>query len=228
MAYPSTFLDIQDSVINKLRLDDAADRNKVKDWINQAYTDVCIETQASITAATMALTANQAEYTLPSAPVRITDIFVTPVSGTRYGPLDAVSLAQILQWRNASDGTNASTGTVQCYCRRGLNLLEVWPTPSAADVLTVYYVERPAPLSADTDIPELPEPYATKTLEYGALAEAADFKRDPSEDKYRALYQDWMRRLQAHLNMAGGGVAKQIPVYPGVNRRPHDNSMDVW
>ena len=44
MAFPSTFLDIQNAVINKLRLDSTNDLSKVKDWINQVYYEACIET----------------------------------------------------------------------------------------------------------------------------------------------------------------------------------------
>lgn len=227
MAYPATFLSLQDAVIDKLRLDAAEDRERVKDWINQIYADACIETQASITAATMVLTANEPTYTLPAALIRITDIFVSPVSGTQYGPLEPVTLAQILRWRTGQGGANTTSGSVTHYCRRGINLVDFYPTPSSADTLTVYYVERPTSLSQDADTPELPEPYASKVLEYGALAEGADFKMDPREQEYRGLYQDWLRRLQVHLNVAGGGVAKQIPVYGSVSPLAFDNSVDV-
>jgi hypothetical protein len=46
MAFPSTFADLQAAVIAKTRLDPAntADVTKVKDWINQAYYRIVLET----------------------------------------------------------------------------------------------------------------------------------------------------------------------------------------
>lgn len=226
MGYPSTFLDIQNAVIDKLRLDAAADRERVKDWINQVYADVCVETAANITAANLTLTADEPTYTLPDSVLKITDMYVTPVDGTTYGPLEPVALSQIIRWRQGTGG-NTSSGSVLYYCRRGLNLIDFYPTPSSADTITVYYVVLPAVLSEDEDVADLQEPWSSKLLEYGALAEAADFKRDPSEGQYRALYADWLRRFQTHMNMSGGGVAKQIPVFNAFDRMPADNSMDA-
>ena len=57
MAFPSTFVDLQNDVIQRLRLDATADLPKVKDWLNQVYAQVCVETEANVTVATMALTA---------------------------------------------------------------------------------------------------------------------------------------------------------------------------
>jgi parallel beta-helix repeat protein len=66
LAYPSTFKDLQDNVIAKVRLDATADRPKVKDWINRYYSRICVENEVTQTSATMVVTAGVASYTLPA------------------------------------------------------------------------------------------------------------------------------------------------------------------
>lgn len=226
MAFPSTFGSIKDSVIAKLRLDATADDDRVGDWINQVYADLCVDTEAIQTASTMDLTANEATYTLPSAVVRIKWMFVTPVSGSRSMALEPTTMEQILL-RRMGQGSNSDVGSVQFYALNGHNLIDFYPTPASADTITMYYVALPAGLSNDDDVPEISEPYASKILEYGALAEGADFKRDPSEQQYRALYASWMQRFRQHLRRKEGGVAKQFELYNGFPRLSHDRSRDV-
>jgi len=226
VAFPATFRSIKDSVIAKLRLDSDADDDRVGDWVNQVYADLCVDTEAVQTASTMALTADSATYTLPSAVVRIKWMFVTPVGGTASIALEPVTMEQILRWR-MSGGSTASTGSVQYYALNGNDLIDFYPTPAAADTITMYYVKLPQGLANDDDTPEISEPYASKILEYGALAEGADFKRDPSEQQYRALYASWMQRFRQHLRRREGGVAKQFDVYQSGSVAPHDPSMDV-
>src|SRR5215471_4560033 len=61
MAFPSTFADLQAAVIAKTRLDpnNAADVSKTKDWINQAYYRVTLETETIQGSTTLALVSGQ-------------------------------------------------------------------------------------------------------------------------------------------------------------------------
>jgi hypothetical protein len=187
-----------------------------------------IETEAYVTAADMAMTANVNSYTLPSAVSRIKGMFVTPVGSVATQPLRQATLDQILAWRQAGGGNAVANGYVTHYAILGGTDIEVYPTPQAADVLTIYYVSLPTALSANADTPTyLPEPYASKVLEYGTLAEAADFKGDPSEQEYRALHADWMHRLRSHLTRKMGGLPGQFSLYPSRQLRPHDPSTDI-
>jgi hypothetical protein len=226
MAYPATFRTIKDSVIAKLRLDADADDTRVGDWINQVYADACVETEAIQTASTMTLTADSATYTLPDAVIRMKWMFVTPADGQQSMALEPVTLEQILRWRMAG-GSDPVTGSVQYYALSGHDIIDFYPTPGAADTITLYYVKLPGALANDDDVPGISEPYASKLLEYGALAEGADFKRDPSEQSYRAQYASWMQKLKTHLNRKEGGVAKQFDVYGSFPRVSADNSRDI-
>lgn len=213
MAYPATFLSLQDSVINKLRMD-TADRSKVRDWINQVYADACVETEVLQKGDTMAVTPNVGSYTLPSQVIRMIEIaMASAASPTSYGPpLEQVSLDQIIGLRQSSQVASTNNGTPSKYAVVGIQEIELWPTPTSADSLLMYYSYLPTALSADADTPVLPEPFGSKLLEYGALAEAADFVGDPDQDRYRALYENWLAKLRVHLNRRRGAGAGQLRV----------------
>jgi hypothetical protein len=227
VAYPSTFVDIQNAVINKLRLDSTNDLSKVKDWVNQVYAQAVEETEANVTLATMSLTANSYSYTLPSGILRIKSMVVTPVGSTVSAPLQSTTLDYILRRRQSAGGATALGGYVSHYALLGLNDFEVYPTPASADSLTIYYVAAPTALSADADVTIFPEPFATKILEYGASAEGADFKGDPSESEYRALYDQWIMKLRSHMTRKRGGQPGQFNLFPGAAYPPHDPSTDT-
>lgn len=214
MAYPTTFLDLQNAVIGKLRLDATADLQRVKDWINQMYAHVIVDFEALQTSTTLTLAANTSTYTLPAAVARIKFITATPVGGSQGPPLDEATLEQILAYRQTGQATASTGGSVTAYALLGLNQLEVYPTPTAADTLTIWHVYLPTALSGNTDVPVLQEPWP-KVIEYGALIEGADFIKDPNVNSYLELYDVWRRRFRAHVTRRGGGGPQQIPVVGG-------------
>ena len=208
-------------------MDSVNDLSKVKDWLNQVYAHVCVEEEVNITSATMTLTSGTASYTLPSAVLRIKEMVTTPVGSVQNRPLIQTDLDYILTRRQSSGGTAAALGWVTHYALLGLNDLEVWPTPQSADTITIYYVALPTALSADGDVPILQEPYASKVLEFGALAEAADFKSDPAVTEYRQMFETWRQRYRSHLTRRQGMQPGQFRVLSDSQFPVHDPSSDV-
>jgi hypothetical protein len=198
----------------------------VNAWINQAYFDACVDTESIVTSSTMAVTANVSSYTLPSAVARIKQMFVTPVSGSQSGPIQLTTLEQILAKRR-SQGTAIQGGYITHYAMLGADDFEVYPTPGSADTITIYYVGLPTALSADSDLPVIQEPWASKLLEYGALAEAGDWKGDPTGPEWRQIFELWKQRYRAHLTRKMGGQAGQFTMFPSGAGRPHDPSTDL-
>lgn len=214
MAFPSTFLDLQNMVIANLRLDPTADRQKVKDQINR-YQARLVETEAIQTAAVVTLSPNVGSYFLPTQIQRINAICAAPAgSPGGYGaPLEEVGLDQILAWRQSGTVGPVANATCTSYALVGQSQLELFPTPAAADVLLFYYVTGPLFLVADTDLPAIQEPYATDLLTYGPSFEMALFKSDPGAADWHTLYEDARHRYTQNLNRRrNGGDTKQLQI----------------
>src|ERR1051325_2554896 len=112
MAFPSTLADLKAEVIRNVRLNATADDSKVTDFVNQAYTRVCVDTEATFSYGTATLTAGTATYTMPSEISRIKEIVCLATTSTGNGaPLAETKLADILTLRQ--DG---SSGTPTNYC----------------------------------------------------------------------------------------------------------------
>jgi hypothetical protein len=211
MAFPATFFDIQTAVIVKARLDSTLDISNVKDWINQTYAQVCVETEANVSSDTMTLTPGTASYTLPTGLSRIKQMILTPAGSTQtQPPLIRTTLDEIISRRQTGGNVQNAGQYVTHYTVVGLNQFEVWPTPAAADVITLWIVALPTPLSANSDIPILQEPYASKLLEYGALVQAGDFKGDPSTADWENQYDAWTKAYDDHLMRRPGVVPGQF------------------
>lgn len=211
MAFPSTFLSLQDSVINKLRLQ-STDRAKVKDWLNQVYAQVCVETECLQTWTALPTTGNYGTYTLPAGVLRIKALAPSGSNVDYAGPLQQVSLDEILNLRVLNTTAPVNNGAPAKYALAGMNQLELWPTPTVAGTLLIYYVALPNALNLDADVPILQEPYGSKLLEAGATAEAAEFVNHPDAGYYRQLHEDWTRRFKIHLNRRRGRDGGQVPV----------------
>jgi len=214
VSFPSSFLDIQAAVLQKARLDPSNDGARVRDWINQSYTRVCVETEAIVTSATMALTAGAASYTLPPSVARIKQLQLKPLGQANFNaPLVRTTLDEILVRRQAGGDTQQSGNQSGLYALLGINAFEVWPTPPAADVIWIYYVQFPLPLLGTADVPVLEEPYASKLLEFGALADAGDFNGDPATVGWQQDFDTWMTRYLAHLDQKQGVIPGQFHVW---------------
>jgi hypothetical protein len=216
VSFPSTYLDIQNKVILKATLDANLDRANVKDWINRSYFQVCVETEANPGTATMTMTAAAGSYTLPAGIARVRQMAVKPAGSTQFNqPMVLTTLDEILQRRQSGGDTSAEYAQPTLYTVVGINDLEVWPTPTAADVITVYYAAFPTALSADADVPILEEPYGSNLLEYGALVQAGDFKGDPATPGWESQFDRWMGKYLQHLKVKRGEQPGQFHTWGG-------------
>jgi hypothetical protein len=211
MAFPSTFLDIQNAVLQKARLDPTLDLQRTKDWINQSYTRVCVETEAIVVSATMTVTAGAGSYTFPFPVARIKQMQIQPYGSTLLNPpLVRTTLDELMNRRQSGGDVQQSPLQATHYALLGISDFELWPTPAAADTILIWYVQFPTPLVANGDVPVLEEPYASKLLEYGALTDAGDFNGDPSTIEWDNAFSDWFGRYQTHLERKQGVIPGQF------------------
>ena len=227
MAFPSTFVNIQNEVISRVRLDAVSDLSRTKDWINQIYSEVCIETEATQDYSTMALTANTSVYTLDAQIVRIKQMYVTPSGQGQSRPLVPTSLEEILEWSASSGATASNQGSVTHYAQFGYQTIKFYPTPTAADTVTIYYLKQPTALSADSDVPVIQEPYSSICLVNGASYKAALFLKDPDAELYRRDYEDSIHRFRGHLRRKQGSMSRQFRLTRSNSVVPNDPSTDL-
>ena len=168
----TTFAQYRSAVSSKLGLDNsiAGDQTFIDLWVNEGVLDVLMRTDCLMRSATLTLTSGTKDYTLSSSILKIYDAYVT-VSGIANW-LEITTVDEILAMRRT---TTANVSPAQYYAVGGSDLLMIYPTPSSADTLTIYYVPRPATLSASSDSPsEIPAEFH-KAVEFYALREGADF-----------------------------------------------------
>jgi hypothetical protein len=229
MSFPSTFLDMQQTVLDKARLDVAADTNRVKDWLNGAYYTACIETnffEAGV-ADTAPLAADTSSVGVPSNLVKIEYITPTGSDGQLWGPVQEVTLEELLELR-AWQGGAVSTGAPSRYAYRssGTPTIEFWPQAVGGEVLHFWGTSMPPLLVADTDLPIFPPPYSA-VIEYGALGEAAEFQKDIlSLQNFQQQYQEWLQRFRALVNLRSGSQVQQFRV-ERQKPWPQRNSVDT-
>jgi hypothetical protein len=216
-------------VIRRLRLDSTADLQEVKDSINVRYAQVCVEDRAKQNVATMTLTAGTDTYTLSASVERIEAMYVTPVGGTRQGPLELTSITDLIERKTGTTSSTDQGYGVTRYALLGIDEFVVWPTPQTADVVTIYYAGLPTALSADADTPVLHEPWCSKLLLHGPCADLAEAQRDwDAAQWHAALFEDWLKRYRTHLNRKRGvgGSTQQFRVVGAATYPPHDPSTD--
>lgn len=230
MPFPQTFLGMQDAIISRLRLaNDTPNRNRVKDWINEHYADLVVETEFLQGDGTAALTADEPNFLLDAAIARIKVLVIRQVSQTEYGPpLKFTSLGDIMAKRQSGQVAAINSGVPTHYTLVGHNQLELWPTPATADTAAFWFVKFPTPLSADGDLFVFPGAYP-KAVEFSALYDAALWQKDPDLLQIERDRDIAVAKLRRHLNRRVGGFPHQFRIADGGVTPTWDNSRDlVW
>jgi len=202
----ATLADLRRVVSGKLGLDntDGSDEQLLMDgWASEAVLQILLATHCRVTLATVSLIAGVKDYELPTGIIAINKVI--NASGE---PLERVSPEAIYDLRRASASAPSS---VYRYAVDGANLLMVWPTPAAADTLTLYHVPRPTALESGGDDPSQPDfggipAEHHKAIEYWMLAEGADYDENRAKDQgdgYRKLFEAECRKIRRALRHRG-------------------------
>ena len=212
--------DLRSRVQAKVTVDDT---DLLDGWINDGVLDFMLQTGIKVAADTVSLSAGVGDYTLDTDILAIREMVVTS-AGDDYN-LVQVTPHEIRRWRRGLSGTGSP---VYRYAVEGANLLMVYPTPSSADVLTVYYVPRPATLASGSDVPsEIPAEFH-KAVELYALGEAADADDDSSSaqgQRYRDGYALEVAKARRSKLTRGGS---RLPVASLARRRWVRHREDVY
>ena len=148
-----------------------------------------------------------ADYDFAASILLITDAYFT--SNSQDYPLERVSLADILRLRQASTASNSPT---RFYALVGARKLAFYPTPAAADTLSMYYVPAPTAMSSGSHDPSnatyggIPVDYHDLIARY-AMARMASFADDASAaqgSRYWQEFNDGLKDMKRELHRQGG------------------------
>lgn len=201
-----TLNNIRSRVAGRLGLDtttSGSEMTLLDAFINQGYQDFLVRTGCFIERSTMTTTSGSADYDMSQNISQLVELYVTGTDGLNQRMM-RVMPADILDYRMTwSDSDSPS----RRYAVQGHNQLMLWPTPSSADTITLYYVPAPSTLSASSDVPSLVPPQYHQALEYYALAEMADYDDDQSSamgQSYLARYEQLVVRARREAMRMGG------------------------
>ena len=224
--------DIRNEVTRVIGLDSTAagtDELLLDAWANEAVVDILLETRCYVASATTDVTVDEGDYTLDSDILHVVDVHLAS-GGVKYR-LKHVSPQQLLDMR-VSDNAEAAS-PVTHFAVVGSNLLMVYPIPSTADTMTIYYVPRPTAMSTGTNDPStttyggIPTEFHRAIVKY-VEAEAADYRDDATSqqgDRYRADYGRWLSKIHKFVNQKGATETTAFEIR-GRSYPPHDPSTD--
>lgn len=192
----ATLTTLQGNVAGRLGLNNVVaasggDRDYITGWLNEGVIDVLRRTHCYVKEAAMTMTANVSDFTLDAAILAIDELYVT--SGGQGYPLEPRPARSVIRMRLSS----TTSSPCRYYALLGNNLLTFYPTPSANDTLTVFYVPRPTAMSSGSDDPSsttfggIPSEYHP-AVECYAMWKAAAYKKDQASaqgERYRIEYE---------------------------------------
>jgi hypothetical protein len=228
----ATLATLRRSVQQKIGLDTTSsgtEETLVDAWINEGIVDVLLRTRCHVNCADLTLAANTWKYNLSDSILAINDVSCTSATTGESRVLTRTTPERILSMRQGSPSTSP---LVTYYALNGSDLLMIYPTPSSADTLEVYYVPRPSAMSGTANDPsaetygKIPTEYH-KAIEYYALWQAADYDDDSSSqtgEYYRVLYEQYLVRIKRQAERRGGRYMGAATIG---RRRPlvHDHSQ---
>lgn len=195
----STLNTLQSDVAGVLGLDfDAAnpgngDGPRLKGWANDAVLDMLRRTRCYVTTDTLNLTSGTGDYdllTLKPSWLEILDIYSTSGGANfrlqRLNPTDLINLRLF----------SVTSSPEKMWALEGANLLMFYPSPLAADQVTVYYVPKPTAMSNTTDDPSsatfggIPTEfhYGLELYMQWKAADAFDDESSQNGETYRRMY----------------------------------------
>lgn len=235
----ATLSTLRTEVYSVMGLDSTAagtDETLVTAWLNEGVRDVLLRTNCYITCATMTLTAGSANYDLDTTVMDMKEAYITGAADSTDYRLQQVSPGEIIEYR-VGGGQSTTGNPVSYYAINGGNMLMVYPTPAAADVVNLYYIPRPTEMSSGAHDPGtstyglIPVEIQPCIVEY-AKWKAAELDDDESSNQGKMhweRYLELVKQAKKIINRKGGTALPPVNVKRR-NRRPWARvpSADVW
>ncbi len=205
-----------------IRADSAGEvQTLVTDLANEAVLEILKRAKIRVTDSPVSTILGVGDYDLPREVLRMTDLMGPNVQGEER-PFDRVSPDEIRDYRRYGNSDYSSVFAVD-----GFNLLMIWPTPSTAYTLKIYYVPRPVLMSQPADDPEtvsyggIPSEYHSTILSYiyAKMGAAGDDGSSQMGGRYMQEFENAVTEMRRRINYRPGGLGP-ARVAPRRRRRP--------
>jgi hypothetical protein len=205
---------LRQNVSSALGLDNSAsgDQTEIDARLNEGVVDMLVRCDLYVATSETTLTSGSADYELDTDILRVIDAFIVPSGSSERGRMVPMTMESILELRRASSLT-ALTGSNVYYALAGANLFMVYPTPTAADTVTFYFVPRPTAMTSGTNDPSsatyggIPTEFH-RGIELFALWHLSDYDDDQmaqNGEMYRNRYFEYLSmNVRASINRKHG------------------------
>lgn len=216
MAY--TLSDLRTKVQQRIK-DTGYSTSEITNYINDAQNDVFNEYRLPFMETTQnyTLASGVADITngtgLPSNFVQAIDLYLT--SSGRESLLEYKDYQEIdLEYPDPTD-TTVNPSNVPCYWYYFGETIRLFPAPNDAYTLTMRYIKKPAELSADADVPEVPSEFG-ELLVAGATYRILQIKDNYDQASiWQNKYDELLQKLAARYSQSQAGHANRMRI----NRR---------
>jgi hypothetical protein len=230
----ATYAVLKSRVSKTLGLDETAsgsDDTVLGYELNDGVREFLLDTHINVNRSESTIVAETDDSEISASVLAIDDIQVVGTDGEIWLPTRTTP-AEILRMRRATSGPS---GTARYYALNGHDLLMWFPALSVGDVVTMYYVPKPAEMSSGAHDPTsdtyggIPVEYHPALIEY-AKWKMADYDDDGSSQMglvYQQEYERLVRKCLKRKRRKGGrSLGRAV-----VGRRPlspSSPSQDVW
>lgn len=170
--------------------------NELVTWINEAARDIARRTETIQNfRSELWTTAGQAKYGMPRDMIRIHRVEFVPSGSNTIYMVTASTYQELDQYWGITPQTQRSYPYFYCLWGFPPNVtMQLYPVPSQAGVLNIYYYRLPATMANPTDIAEIPEGWHDLIplyCEYVAKRKA----RDPLWKDAQQLYENSIQMM---------------------------------
>lgn len=202
MAGNTTYVDIQNRVLDQISKSDTTTRNRVKNSINMGYQDFVLRELWPFreTADTITTIADTQEYVLSTEMSNIDaqNIVSVAIQGESATKLRYIPFQQLRSLHPDFDQDGSGLPTMY-YLKNGS--IGFYLMPGSVYSVAVDYYKVPTELSADADEPIVPIGYREALMQY-ALSMEHDFNSDPDlAVKAMNTYENFIAK--ARINLLG-------------------------
>jgi hypothetical protein len=200
---PTTLVTIRNDVLN--RLDDPNNNfwstSELNTWINEGARDIARRAESLVSfSSTIAIVAGTQTYSAPTNTVQIHRLEYIPTGSTQTYPIFPSTYEEMDQlWgiyqsiQSAYPSYFVTRGWANGIGSDALTIV-LYPVPSQAGTLNVFYYRLPTAAVADGDTVEIPEGWQDLVALY-CESVARRKAKDPTWQEARQMYEDELKNL---------------------------------